>query len=237
MVYTKVHSARLGYLSPVALAFLLAVQATVRGAPKKDVKEIAGHLPTNQRAAFEKSLDELRGQRSFLLDRLAIPDPKTWPAARTTPVLVDLGIDEDDDASPDSEEYAEEEHDGGDRYVFRMVADASGRYRVLGLAVGSVLGGFLGLKAQLDSTGATLAIATIAGAIGWFGLQHVGRKRREDTCANCERSLAVEDDRCTTCRARVVAGVRSTTEKFELEEKIEDHGLERALREWDAPRR
>jgi hypothetical protein len=233
MVYTKIHKGRLGYLSPIAFAFLLAVQAIVRQSSKKEVRALAGHLTANQRAMFEKALDELEGQRAFLLDRLSMSDPSTWPAPRTEPVLVDLGIDEDAPLSVRADQEDVEEEEEGDRYVFRMVADASGRYRVVGLGLGTILGGIAGVKIGLDSNAAVIASALVPGMVGWFAGQSVGRKKCEDTCSWCDRALGALDERCERCRARIVAAVRSVEERLDLEDRIEQHGLEAGIRSFE----
>jgi hypothetical protein len=225
---TTTYSARLGYLSPLALSFLLAVQMIVRGASASELRSIASHLRPNQRASFEKALKELVDSRAFLLSRLAISDPQTWPAPRTEPVLVDLGINDEDD---DEEDHDDEDHDDDNgQYVFRMLADAGDRYRVWGLTLGALVGGVLAVKAGSDASAAAKAIVTLVPATaGWLSFQTVGRRRREDTCSHCAKSLPVYEERCAACRARVVAEVRTIEEKLDLEEQIESLGIERAL--------
>ena len=111
-----------------------------------------------------------------------------------------------------------------------MLADARDRYRLWGLTLGALIGGVLAVKAGSDVSGLTKAIVTLIPAtIGGLSFQALGRRRREDTCAHCAKSLPVYEERCTACRARVVAEVRTIEEKLDLEEQIESLGLERAL--------
>lgn len=53
MAVTTTYSARLGYLSPLALSLLLAAQMIVRGASVSEHRSIASHLRPNPRACSQ----------------------------------------------------------------------------------------------------------------------------------------------------------------------------------------
>lgn len=113
-------SAHAGYLSPQALAYLLAAQVIARG---EDAKRIARHLAANQAACFRAACEDLRREtRDALIARLGLPIPALWPSARTVPSLA-----------------SEETHD--ERPPTPQAARRSPRWigLALGVAVGLVL--------------------------------------------------------------------------------------------------
>lgn len=71
-----------GHLPVAELAFLLAVQATVRETSPQTIKRWSGYLRPNQQDIFRRWLRSLDGQADTLRRHLAIPDPQDWPAGQ-----------------------------------------------------------------------------------------------------------------------------------------------------------
>lgn len=120
----------MGYLDPGALAFLLAAQVVVRDVDARSIKRIRERLEPRPADVFAAAIRLLAEDRIGLIDRLALPDPTTWPApaplAKYVERLDDDSIAEQYDDRPLRNAVAAKVHNRG-RSTFRVRAGHSRR--------------------------------------------------------------------------------------------------------------
>jgi hypothetical protein len=183
---------RAGHVPMSALAYLLAVQAIVRG----DSAPPAGLQPP-QRDEVVAWLAALRGQADVLRERLGIP-ADARPTARREVVLFPDAVVADEAAAP--------------KIAFRWRTHRGG----VGLIVGTLLGA--GLAVAVGSQPGAL-VSMIGGAMGGHV---VGRRVRVPRCSACATIIASDATTCRSCGASLRGDIARLDERLEAEERLED---------------
>ncbi|HSD87341.1 MAG TPA: zinc ribbon domain-containing protein, partial [Kofleriaceae bacterium] len=187
---------RAGAIPMSALAYLLAVQATVRGesAPPEG-------LEPPQRDEVAQWMKALAEERAALLERLGIAardhlDAEGKPLQRPeAKVFADASLE--DEARPA-------------RNAFRWQTNRGG----IGLVAGTVLGiGF----AFVISRG-MMPITFVGGATTGH---LIGRRVRVPRCSACANVVRSDATTCTHCGARLRGDIASLSERLEAEERLE----------------
>ncbi len=203
-------TAHAGYLSPQAMAFLLAAQVVVRG---EDPKRIARHLAANQAACFRAACEELRGDgRDALIARLGLPMPSLWPRPRALPAVEDEDDDDDEADELDPEDELADEHP-----TFRVER----RYpRKLVMGLGLTIGASL---AAVFAIAGNPIVAIACGAGGPLATALVVPRRNHDECADpsCRTNLGPKALVCPGCHRRVVGRVEVPDDRLEAAERWE----------------
>jgi hypothetical protein len=207
-----IHS-RFGYLSAGDFAFLLAVQAVVRGGKGKLVRSIASNLEPNQAALFEEAIAELLPNRMQLLLDLGLPPEETWPPQRELASFlapIDLANEVLFDADSPVRVTARAESKGTP--VFRV------RFRRLGLLsfIGAVVGSIITLASHAsDGFYLVIGVALVGTLIG------SRLKYYECSNADCTRRLRHEDDRCGYCGGSVKGTISSHQKRLDAREALD----------------
>jgi len=183
-----------GHVSIDSLAYLLAVQAVVRG-----VAEPPPGLTPEQRRAVDAWLDALRDRRAELRERLGITADAESLAARERPEVVRF----DDEVVSD---------DAPRKTAFRWRTNRAG--------IGTLAGGVLGLGIAMIAVVSTggLAGIMIGGAVGGHIL---GRGVRVVRCSGCATPLPEGATSCTRCGATLRGDIASLSERLDAEERLE----------------
>lgn len=187
---------RAGYLPMAELAYLLAVQAAVRGAPAPrglagpQADEVMAWLPSVRAQAAALRV-ELGLPPAPARDRDGVREDPPRPLREVTP-LVDVDLDEDGTAPP--------------RTAFRWRTHRGG----VGLLAGALLG--MGI-----ATAMALQAAAPWIVIGAAGSGHVlGRRLRVPRCSACATVVRVDVSSCPHC------GALLRGEIDRLEDRLED---------------
>jgi ribosomal protein L40E len=193
----------LGYLSPSELALLLAAQLAVRN----DVEEqraVRTELLPNHAALVDQGLRQLTGAIADLRRELHVAEPSSWPPRIGVEAIAELP---DDDATPPHRDAATEPI--ADAIAFRVKQDRATGFFLL-LLVLSAMSGLLAGVGGIVFYG-LCAVGAAAGLV-------VGRRVRADECSNCRGRLALDDENCRRCHARVVGEIASRDLRLEAEE-------------------
>jgi hypothetical protein len=184
---------RAGHVPMSALAFLLAVQATVRG----DRAAPPGLEPP-QRDEVDAWLVALRGQGDALRARLGIA-ADAQPGARPTVV-----------AFPDVDLA---DTPGAPKIAFRWRTHRGG----VGLIAGAVLG--VGVAATI----ATHGVAPLGIVFGGATCGHViGRRVTTPRCSACAAVIPASATSCSRCGASLRGDIARLADRLEAEERLED---------------
>ncbi len=183
-----------GYISMSELAFLLAVQAIVRG----DTTPPAGLEPP-QRDEVAAWIRTLRARAGELREQLGLERTATGVARPAAAIF-----DDADDHEPDEAPLAP-------RNAFRWRTHRGG----VGLIAGTVLG--VGLAAMVASRGMAPGLAFGGATIG-----HVlGRRVRVPRCSACATVVAPDATTCPHCGAALRGDIASLSERLEAEERLD----------------
>ena len=179
-----------GHVPMESLAYLLAVQAVVRGddAPPRG-------LQREQSDAVATWMIELRGQASELRARLGIPSD-AQPGTRAPVVAFDDAALEDEPL-PRAIAFRWRTHRGG-----------------VGLIAGSLLG--VGLAVSVAYRTAAPVIIFGSGVIGHV----IGRRVRVPRCSACATICAADATTCRKCGAALRGEIGSLAERLEAEERL-----------------
>lgn len=220
---------RAGYIPMSELAYLLAVQAAVRG----DAAPPVGLSPPqhDEVAAWLAALD---GRGPALRARLGI-DPAAQGEARTAPVPFDdggesesagesagAGADVDAAAAVDDAEDA----DGGagrGRIAFRWKTHRAGEGFLVGLVVA------FGAAAALPEAALLVALLCVAG--GAAG----GRMLELFRCSTCATSIARGAAVCRHCGAALHGDIARRADRLEAEERLLGAGADGEAPDHEAP--
>jgi hypothetical protein len=186
-----------GHLPLAAMAFLLAVQAEVRG--ERAVAGLKGPADDEVRAWRRALL----GQGPALRERLGIPAPMTWPALdRPLPPAPEAALPE-----------ARVPRRAEGKRVFRVRGRRSG----LGFLAGSVGGAVV--TVALGAAGAEAA-ALLAGGMATGAA--VGRRIRVARCSECIERVAIAAAECPRCGGDFVGDIDHRDERLAAEEATEE---------------
>ncbi len=217
--YHEHEVAQAGGLDSRDLAFLLAVQATVRD----DVLTALETLrPTQARdvAAWREVLDDHEDELIARLGLAADDDPPATRPAEPPPAII---------ASVFEETQLTKANYG--MRVFRVPESRTTIDTVAGGALGFGAGLVLAIvSAAIIGTGVAnlipLAIPTVAGVVmGWLR----GRGKRFFRCASCRGFVTASDAECTACGGRIAGEIAHANDRLAREEELEE--AERAARD------
>lgn len=182
---------RAGYLPLSDIAFLVAVQATARGAA------MPNGLRGPQKDEIGAWMTELAPKRAALRELLGIA-PDAEGAPREAPVrFTDIDVEEDAPA-PRKLAFRWRTHRGG-----------------VGLVAGTALG--IGVGMATGSFGNVLVGISLGGAV----LGHlVGRSVVTPRCSACATVVARDATRCRRCGAALRGDIDNLSERLEAEERL-----------------
>ncbi len=217
---------RLGVLGPVAMAYLLAVQARARGLERKGHRRITKYLRANQAAFYRRALIDIPRD---IGTRLGVPDEDHWPDLPSINTLIpDLDANEVDEPEVEDESETELGLDRGvvgmndGLPVFRVERSAALRVaKLLALPVvmlgGVVARGFQGVEIPMH-----YVMAAGAG-LGLFGLI-LGRLLKDRRCSEpkCGQSLTPEMTTCPRCGGTIRGVIKNPRERLAAEEALRD---------------
>jgi hypothetical protein len=185
---------RAGYVSMSELAYLLAVQATVRGASAPP----AGLAPP-QRDEVTAWIARLRPQAAELRERFGIGAGDTASEPRPDAVLFD-DLDLDDDEPPPR------------KTAFRWRTHRGG----VGFVAGAVLG--MSVATLIASRGSALPLIVFGAA----GSGHViGRRIRVPRCSGCASVVESTAATCLKCGAALRGDIARLADRLEAEERLD----------------
>ncbi|MFN0245779.1 MAG: hypothetical protein ACKV2T_02655 [Kofleriaceae bacterium] len=186
---------RAGYISLSDIAFLVAVQATIRGAG------IPNGLKGPQKDEVSAWMTELAPKREALRENLGIA-PAAEPDVREVPVPFD-DIDVDEDAPPPR------------KTAFRWRTHRGG----VGLVVGTALGIAVAMGAMATAN-VWLAIVFGGSLVGHLA----GRKVVTPRCSACATVVLRDATKCRHCGAALRGDIDSLSERLEAEERLVEDG-------------
>jgi len=144
-----------GYLTPQAMTWLLALQATARDRVKES-RTIEKFLEPNQRACFDAAMHEMTIEPSYIHE-LGMPAPESWPQPeRYAPIAVREPEEDEVDEPPVEEEAPLDPQRNAGRTVYRLKVQSVFLTLMLGLIPGAVVGALLGALLLNDSSDAVM---------------------------------------------------------------------------------
>ena len=200
---------RAGYASMSDLAFLLGVQAAVRGA------SVPAGLSGPQRDEVNEWITALSAQRSELRERLGIARDAEAGDEREVPVQfsdIDLG----EDAPP--------------------LRKNAFRWRTTRGGMGAVCGAVLGIGMAVAAASPNFTPLLVFGAAG--GGHVLGRRIRVPRCSACASVVPATAAVCESCGAALRGDIAQLSDRLEAEERLEAEALHDRddLRPDDEPR-
>jgi hypothetical protein len=199
-----------GALPMSSLAYLLAVQAIVRGED-----EAPRGLKPPQRDEVEQWIDALEEDRDELLVRLGVAAADVEGARAASRERAGRKVERFADADLRS---AEDEETRSAKTAFRWHTHRGG----VGLVLGTVSG--IGLAATIGSPQA-VGLMLLGAGVGHV----VGRFVSVPRCSACATIVAKDSTGCRKCGARLRGDIASLSQRLEAEERLEQrpHGDER----------
>jgi hypothetical protein len=206
-----------GYLSPQAMSFLLAVQVVVRDLPAGERRRLAALLETNQATYFKAACASL--ERATLIERLGLPPPAEWPApVGAAPQAFDTSSDPPL-ALPSREEVLDEIRTRFQGMpVFRVGASQAGRFLFFGMVSGMAAGVAVGIA--IHSGWALLALVLVGSLAGWV----MGRRRPFDQCSDCDAIIPADAPLCPGCGGQVSGRIAHRNLRLDAREALEGGG-------------
>lgn len=190
---------RAGYVPMSELAYLLAVQATVRGetAPPRGLKP-------PQQDEVVAWLAVLCGRAPALRERLGIAADATGTTRARAVPFDDVAAE----AAPES---------GASRTAFRWQSTR----HVLGLFVGGAAGATV--AAAISAASIAGSPAALIGCVLGAGLvgQSLGRRTRVARCSSCVTVVSPIAESCPRCGARFRGDISSLAQRLEAEERLD----------------
>lgn len=213
---------RLGYLSPEAMCFALAVVVSVRGLSKRQRGQVRGALHPNHAKRFqmsvawlEENVDDLREVLGLSTDAAPCDDPEGLLAEMTAP-FEDEHFDEDEgwegpatDPGPREADIAFRVLPGYERLRFPHAAAT-----VAGVASVYVFSQHVAgaLAVAFGFAVAVVVLLGVRGAVRRFGAVR---------CSNCTGRVTALDV-CPECGAAFHGTIRSFDERLAAQEEFED---------------
>lgn len=209
-----------GYLSPKAFSFAMAVQWVVRGLSKAEQQKLLAFLETNQRSYVLSACKYLAPKRTELLKRLALPHQDEWPDVLDIEDWVDDARQIDVFILPEPSKGAEESQISIDPAqtthtpIFR-VPEHAGHYVAffIGLIGFFVLGLAAGGTPLPSFSGAALGIV--------FGFWLGKRLTYREACSDpsCEVSLPQHLQHCPGCGGFIAGKIKNRNHRLTAEEE------------------
>lgn len=188
---------RAGAVPMSALAYLLAVQAIVRGddEPPKGLKP----PQRDEVASWMKALD---GQRASLCERLGIPGTSA-PVERPEVTPIDDELPRFEEPPPRPTAFRWQTHRGG---------------------VGFLTGTVMGIGVAFAVSRGMMPFTVLGGATAGHV---IGRRMRAPRCSACATIVPVDATTCPKCGAALRGDIASLSERLEAEERLEDEHRDR----------
>ncbi len=212
LAYLEHDVVEVGGLDALDLAFLLAVQAVVRGG----VPTAFGSLHPTQAAEVASWREVLEGHGDELRGMLALADADTeTPVDRPeAPRSVTVRGAFDEGSAP---------RVNRGRRTFRVAKTQTVGCVVLGMIGGGLGGLFVSVlnKAMTPMTAGAI-VALVAGSyLGWRR-SYLGKKRRDFECASCEADVQETDSECPGCGGWIVEEIANANDRLAREEELEE---------------
>ena len=192
---------RAGYISLSDIAFLVAVQATVRGAP------VPGGLKGPQKDEVTAWMTELAPRREALREMLGIARDAVADQRPAPVVFEDIDVDEDRSAPR--------------KLAFRWRTHRGGVGLVVGTAAGIAVA-----TAVMATANALIAIVFGSALVGHL----VGRKVITPRCSACATVVKAGAKKCPACGAALRGDIDSLSERLEAEERLMEEEAERSAK-------
>jgi hypothetical protein len=211
-------TSQLGYLSPQAMCFALAVFEQVRERGSGERRAIVDALGTNQAGFFKAArrwLDREFQGVAQLRERIGIPEPSDWPEPQRLEELlaVPIGDDEaeaDDVRDPSPAVAPRDDRDwnvGGAIYRVPLAPSP-----LFGLTV--LIAAVIASIPLFAAAHELLAVAVIvAGAVA---ARRIPRRFPRYECSTCNALLLKGQDRCASCGGTVAGTLARAEDRLEL---------------------
>ncbi|MGB1013564.1 MAG: hypothetical protein ACPG4T_05475 [Nannocystaceae bacterium] len=219
---SRPRKSKLGVLGPVAMSYLLAIQARARGLDRKGHRRITKYLRANQAAFYRRGLVAIDRD---IGSRLGIPDEDAWPDLPSIRSLIPNFETHEEEVTAPEEAVGLDRgvvgmNDG--RAIFRVERSASLRVaKLLALPVvmlgGVVARGFQGIEIQMHY------VIALGAGLGLIGLI-LGRMLKDRRCSEpkCGQALTPEMESCPRCGGIVRGVIRHPRERLAAEEALRD---------------
>jgi hypothetical protein len=208
----------LGYLSPQAMSYLLAIHAMLRDDGRAALRGVTRWLEPNQAACFEAACRGLL--RPSLLARFDLSP--TAPPVRPLAAVASTEIAAVPDVVDEREDEAPAANRG--RPVFRHGRDLGTTGATAGLGAGGLV--LIIAQAVFAATYVGVAVMVVAGVVG----RVLGGRRRWDECASCAATIPADASRCPGCGGYVAGRVDHPDQRLEAEEALGDELARRRSR-------
>lgn len=209
----------LGYLAPSEFALLLGAQLAVR-ADRAEQQSVCEELSANHAALVRDALRRFAGEAAPLRERLAVPEPASWPARDDARQLAPLHETDDEDSEPELAARAPEHLQ--DEIVFRVKGNRALSLGTLTFGGCAVAGTWLGL-----GTSAFYGLCAAGAAAGGI----LGQRLRADECSGCRARLTPHDERCRKCGGQVAGDIARRGDRLEAEEQYRASHAARSIEE------
>ena len=176
---------RVGYLTPQAFAYLIAVQMIVRNFDKKRCRQLLKHIEPDQAAFAQAAFDMLIHEKEKLAKHLKLPARSLWvPSPDLSEILQPL---------PEAELY------NAGRPVNRTTKAHMGLYGILGIVAG-IVAAVVVVVAWDSESALMLPLIGLAAGIWW------GHRNRVELCSNpdCQSVLPPGAAICPQCEGQIV---------------------------------
>jgi hypothetical protein len=194
---------RAGYVAMSDLAYLLAVQAVVRG-----VTALPRGLSPPPRDEATAWLDVLRDLRAELCVRLGIALDAVGVAERPA---VQRFADLDGDAATDS---AETQAVGRRAFRWQMHRGFFG----FGIGCAGAIGAAIAIGSVMPIAGPVAACLIGGPVVGHL----IGRRARITRCSACVTTVPARAERCAKCGATFHGDIASLSDRLEAEERLDE---------------
>lgn len=219
MVTYVVTAGSQGYLSPQAMSFLLAAQAVARGLGAAERRRLCADLETTQAAHFHAAWKALDAAPEGLLQRLGLPDRRTWPAPASVPACAPSLLDSAPPA-PSAQPLAFNEG----RPVFRVRERRTSLRRLCLLAslVGLLYYGLARPEHRMAILFAALSALLLV-------VEILRRGRLQDACSDprCKAPLPAGARTCPGCGGTIAGMIRHRDQRLQAEESLQDSAPQR----------
>jgi hypothetical protein len=206
-------TSQLGYLSPQAMCFALAVFEQVRERGSGERRAIVEALGTNQAGFFKAArrwLDREFQGVAPLRERLGIPDPSGWPQPdRLEDLLADPIVDDDPDPTPVVALRDRSWNAGG--AIYRVPITSS---PLLGMMI--LLASGIASIPLFDASHELLAVATLVAGV--VVARWIPRRFPRYECSTCNGLLRRGQERCALCGGTIAGTLARAEDRLELPE-------------------
>jgi hypothetical protein len=211
---------QVGYLTPQAFAFLLAIQMQARALGRRQRNRVLRQLETTQSAFVRAAAKSILEWPDETFDRLQFPregEPVEVVPLRAVLVPLPELKDATEEAPPEEDLSPGAPLFNLGRPIFRLRQSRTIQYSVLGVIAGLLIGAFAPAPAfRVWLLGTAPLIGLAAGLVA-------GRRRQFDICSDpeCGSILTPEATTCSNCGGVIAGSIRRPSERLEAEERLE----------------